>query len=110
MPEYMPSGVAAGLQQAWSYSSASKRLMESIFSALDAKYTDVSLKDAVITAFIPQKGTYVINRQPPKKEVWLSSPVSGPLHFRMQGKSWVSRNGQTPGQVLQEELGLESIE
>ena len=26
-------------------------------------------------------GTYVINKQPPNKEIWLSSPISGPKRY-----------------------------
>ena len=29
----------------------------------------------------PSKGEYVINKQPPNKQIWLSSPVSGPKRF-----------------------------
>lgn len=34
-----------------------------------------------MTVKIPGKGTYVINKQPPNKQIWLSSPVSGPKRF-----------------------------
>jgi len=27
------------------------------------------------------KGTYVLNKQPPNKQIWLSSPSSGPKRF-----------------------------
>ena len=27
------------------------------------------------------KGTWVINKQPPNRQVWLSSPISGPRRF-----------------------------
>lgn len=29
----------------------------------------------------PEIGTYVINKQPPNKQIWLSSPVSGPKRY-----------------------------
>ena len=31
--------------------------------------------------FGPELGTYVINKQPPNKQIWLSSPVSGPKRY-----------------------------
>src|SRR5207247_1084121 len=37
-------------------------------------------------------GTYVINKQPPNHQIWLSSPVSGPKRF-----DWVARNGEEGG-------------
>lgn len=34
-----------------------------------------------MTIKVPDAGTYVINKQPPNKQIWLSSPVSGPKRF-----------------------------
>lgn len=28
-----------------------------------------------------EKGTYILNKQPPNKQIWLSSPLSGPKRF-----------------------------
>lgn len=28
-----------------------------------------------------EKGTYVLNKQPPNKQIWLSSPITGPKRF-----------------------------
>ncbi len=28
-----------------------------------------------------QKGTYILNKQPPNKQIWLSSPITGPKRF-----------------------------
>lgn len=40
---------------------------------------DISYAMGVLTAFIgPDLGTYVINKQTPNRQLWLSSPVSGP--------------------------------
>ena len=37
---------------------------------------------------ISSKGTYVINKQPPNKQIWLSSPITGPKRF-----DWVMKDG-----------------
>ena len=34
------------------------------------------------------RGTYVLNKQPPNKQIWLSSPISGPKRF-----DWVLKRG-----------------
>uniref|UniRef100_A0A5F8GNG3 Frataxin, mitochondrial n=1 Tax=Monodelphis domestica TaxID=13616 RepID=A0A5F8GNG3_MONDO len=34
-------------------------------------------------------GTYVINKQTPNKQIWLSSPTSGPKRYDWTGKNWV---------------------
>lgn len=36
---------------------------------------------SVLTIFVPPRGTYVLNKQPPNKQIWLSSPLSGPKRF-----------------------------
>ncbi|KIW92586.1 iron donor protein CyaY [Cladophialophora bantiana CBS 173.52] len=35
----------------------------------------------VLTITHPKHGTYVINKQPPNKQIWLSSPISGPKRY-----------------------------
>jgi len=78
---------------------------------------DVTLADGVLTVNLgPDFGTYVINKQTPNKQIWLSSPISGPQRFEFspQGDSlaadrqdcWVySHSGQSLHQVLDNEIG-----
>ena len=52
-------------------------------------------------------GTYVINKQAPNKQVWLSSPLTGPFRYDYSGQdeSWVySRDGHTLQDKLSDEL------
>ena len=42
---------------------------------------DVSLASGVLKVIIPSYGTYVINKQTPNQQIWLSSPYSGPARF-----------------------------
>jgi frataxin len=39
------------------------------------------LQAGVMTIGFPKIGEYVINKQPPNKQIWLSSPKSGPKRF-----------------------------
>lgn len=39
-----------------------------------------ALQAGVLTLTTP-RGTYILNKQPPNKQIWLSSPVSGPKRF-----------------------------
>ncbi|CAO1627088.1 unnamed protein product [Sympodiomycopsis kandeliae] len=42
-------------------------------------------------------GTYVLNKQPPNKQIWLSSPISGPkrFDFDLESNTWVcNKDGQ----------------
>lgn len=36
----------------------------------------------VLTANTGKAGTYVINKQTPNKQIWLSSPISGPKRLK----------------------------
>ncbi|KAJ9625945.1 hypothetical protein H2204_010244 [Knufia peltigerae] len=42
---------------------------------------EVEFSAGVLTVTHPKAGTYVINKQPPNKQIWLSSPVSGPKRY-----------------------------
>lgn len=83
---------------------------------------DTQLSDGVLTVKLSQHGTYVLNKQTPNKQIWLSSPVSGPYRYDIsqvrlrshcsllhnsgpvQGV-WVYRHtGQTLHTLLDEEL------
>ncbi|KAK4057365.1 Mitochondrial matrix iron chaperone [Microbotryomycetes sp. JL221] len=47
---------------------------------LDNGY-DVEYSSGVLTLKLGDKGTYVVNKQPPNKQIWLSSPTSGPKRY-----------------------------
>jgi frataxin len=38
-------------------------------------------QQGVLTVKLGQHGTYVINKQTPNRQIWLSSPVSGPFRY-----------------------------
>jgi frataxin len=66
------------------------------------------------------QGSFVINKQPTNKQIWWSSPISGPLRFDwvVSGESmhqkegagsgaWTYlRDGKTFDSILQKELGI----
>ncbi|KAI9726831.1 MAG: Mitochondrial chaperone Frataxin [Chrysothrix sp. TS-e1954] len=83
---------------------------------------DVEYNQGVLNLLTPGKGTYVLNKQPPNKQIWLSSPLSGPKRYdwvvmgdSMQqkeggghGGEWVYlRDGSTLRSLLKLELGVE---
>ncbi len=77
-----------------------------------------------MTIRTPDKGTYVLNKQPPNKQIWLSSPLSGPKRYDWciigdsQGEKegtaagqWVyARDGSTLDQLILEELEVDVSE
>lgn len=60
-----------------------------------------------MTLDVPPHGTYVINKQPPNHQIWVSSPVSGPSRYSMSPDGiWVHhrRKGIQLGALLENEL------
>lgn len=79
------------------------------------------MQAGVLEIAIRDKGTYVLNKQPPNKQIWLSSPESGPKRFDwvVVGESmnqkegggvgdWIYlRDGTSLTDLLRKELGVE---
>jgi frataxin-like iron-binding protein CyaY len=42
---------------------------------------DIVSADGVVNLRLGSRGTYVLNKQTPTRQLWLSSPVSGPWHY-----------------------------
>ncbi|KAL2024349.1 hypothetical protein VTK56DRAFT_8831 [Thermocarpiscus australiensis] len=83
---------------------------------------DVEYSSGVLTVSLgPEVGTYVINKQPPNKQIWLSSPKTGPKRYDYvilgEGQhekqdtatgDWVYlRDGTTLNDLLAEEIGID---
>lgn len=79
------------------------------FEILGEKYpaVDIELAQGVLTLDLPPNGSYVFNKQPPNKQLWWSSPLSGPKRFDLLDGKWVYlRDGSTLGDGLREETKL----
>lgn len=95
-----------------SFQEASENALEDLSEKLEAiledKYddgADVSLNNGVLTVVIDGENTYVINKQTPNKQIWLSSPISGPMRFDLVSGKWVEKYTRTElRQLLSEEL------
>ncbi|KAF0882652.1 FRDA protein, partial [Crocuta crocuta] len=76
----------------------------------DKPYTledyDVSFGSGVLTVKLGgDLGTYVINKQTPNKQIWLSSPSSGPKRYDWTGENWVyAHDGVSLHELLATEL------
>ncbi|XP_076296606.1 frataxin [Lasioglossum baleicum] len=67
---------------------------------------DVSYGDGVLTIkFGKSYGTYVINRQTPNKQIWLSSPKSGPKRYDFVNGTWIYKHdGKSLHELLNNEI------
>ncbi|NXT07960.1 FRDA protein, partial [Prunella fulvescens] len=65
---------------------------------------DVSL-GVCFKHYITNMGTYVINKQTPNRQIWLSSPTSGPKRYDWTGQSWVySHDKESLHELLSKEF------
>ncbi|CAP23995.1 Protein CBR-FRH-1 [Caenorhabditis briggsae] len=68
---------------------------------------DVSHAMGVLTVTVSKTvGTYVINKQSPNKQIWLSSPLSGPKRYDLaEEQSWkYSHDGENLDELLNREF------
>ncbi|KAI1497437.1 hypothetical protein F5X99DRAFT_22330 [Biscogniauxia marginata] len=82
---------------------------------------DVEYSSGVMHIKIPSIGEYVLNKQPPNKQIWLSSPKSGPKRYDYvvvsegqdqkqdtSTREWIYlRDGSSLNQILYEETGID---
>ncbi|KAK4121837.1 Frataxin [Parathielavia appendiculata] len=109
------------------YHTIADDYMEKLLNHLEAlqdtrEDVDVEYSSGVLTLSLgPHIGTYVINKQPPNKQIWLSSPKTGPKRYDYvvfgEGQhekqdtatgDWVYlRDGSTLNDLLMDELGID---
>lgn len=70
---------------------------------------DIEFSQGVLTISLGSHGTYVLNTQTPNRQIWMSSPTSGPWRYSWEigSKTWISkRDGHSLLKRLTEELSL----
>ncbi|QSZ31802.1 hypothetical protein DSL72_001371 [Monilinia vaccinii-corymbosi] len=116
---------AAALTQK-QYNELSEEYMNTIVEKLEELQeerhdVDVEYSAGVLTLKFPPIGTYVINKQPPNKQIWLSSPTSGPKRYDFvitsEGQDskegtgsgeWIYlRDGSSLNELLLNEVGVD---
>ncbi len=57
------------------------------------KVEDVEGNDQLLKVVLNDGKTFIVNRQTSKFEIWYSSPISGPSHFRYDdvSKKWLNK-------------------
>ncbi|XP_075955195.1 frataxin, mitochondrial isoform X4 [Anarhichas minor] len=80
-------------------------LMDEAFTGADY---DVVYSSGVLTVKVGRDhGTYVINKQTPNRQIWLSSPTSGPKRYDWTGGRWVyAHDGVSLHQLLSKEFSV----
>ncbi|THH05101.1 hypothetical protein EW145_g5039 [Phellinidium pouzarii] len=84
--------------------------LENLIDSLGNSDYEVEYSSGVLTLSLGGKGTYVVNKQPPNKQIWLSSPfspISGPKRYDYVEKQdgwYYARDGRSIENLLDEEL------
>ncbi|CAF3337015.1 unnamed protein product [Rotaria socialis] len=80
------------------YEHVVNETLESLTEAFDTLLekhklpSDVYYSNGVITVELNQQGTYVINKQTPNRQIWLSSPFSGPKRYDFLNQTWIYKH------------------
>lgn len=63
----------------------------------EAHNLDVALSDGVLSVSAPSAGTWVLNKHGPTRQIWLSSPVSGPNKYNFHADAEASDDSDSLG-------------
>ncbi|RKP21937.1 Frataxin, partial [Rozella allomycis CSF55] len=80
--------------------------MEEIIDAND-RNCDIEYTNGVLTMKLRENMIFVLNKQPPNRQIWLSSPISGPRRFDFceSNNTWFyTRDNSTLHELLSKEL------
>lgn len=73
------------------FASTSERSLNALLERLESKENvlpstfDAEYSQGVLTIKFDPQTIYVLNKQPPNQQIWLSSPFSGPRRFEWSG-------------------------
>lgn len=92
------------------YNNISDEYLETLSDSLEdltekVALVEYELTEGVLKIYIPENGHYVINKQKPNKQIWLSSPISGPKRYDLINGKWITlRDGTALTELLEEEI------
>lgn len=75
------------------YATLADDMLERIADTIDdvlGDEIDAELQSGVLTLSLEAGGQYVLNKNAPMKQLWLSSPASGAWHFDYADGDWIS--------------------
>jgi frataxin len=81
-------------------------LAESLETQDEDGALEVELLSGTLTIAFPSGQQFVVNRHGPSHQMWLSSPLSGGLHFDYdeEAQAWVLKDGRRLDTLLKAEV------
>jgi frataxin len=82
------------------------RLADTIEAADEEGTMDVELVSGMLTLTLVSGQQFVVNRHGPSQQIWLSSPLSGGLHFDYdeEAQAWTLKDGRRLDTLLKAEV------
>ena len=79
---------------------------DALEEADQAGLLEVDAQNGVLTIELSSKKTFIISKHSPTQQLWLSSPVSGGLHFPYDETkaAWVLADGRKLNDIVAQEL------
>lgn len=75
------------------YLYSSTAILEKLYDFLELKNGTADLRNDVLE-YKNKNGVYLINKQTPLQQIWLSSPISGPRKFSFNGNLFLNKNNE----------------
>ena len=79
-------------------------LFEQIEAADQGGVIDAEYQGGILTLELENGKTLVVSKHAPSLQIWLSSPISGGLHFRHENGDWKLPDGRELKTMLAAEL------
>lgn len=89
------------------FSHTAKQIFNDIVMQIEAHDKDslVEIEESGDVVFIiTNNGNFALNAQSVRREIWLSSPISGAYHFSRNDKSWINKDNISLYTILSDEL------
>jgi len=83
-----------------------------LYDALDPQYEagtvqDLELQGGILTIRTDRERTFVVSKHAPSRQIWLASPLSGGLHFRLvDAGNWQLADGRELISLVMKELAV----
>lgn len=93
------------------YHTVADETLEDIQDAIEIALEDkgvpefeVTYASGVLTVAMPPHGTWVLNKQTPNRQIWWSSPITGPRRYEYNGGEWVFTRDESQSTTLVQTL------
>jgi iron donor protein CyaY len=91
-----------------------RQVSNDLQSRIEDKYADhprledIEGNDQLLKISLLDGKTFIINRQTAKFEIWYSSPISGPSHFRFDTdkKQWINKSNEELYKAIEDDISF----